>query len=619
MNNRRASLLYSLAIICLVVTTVSAGQLDDYYLKAFEESPVSVVEKAVLLPVDSATADPPHCGMPLKHGLKRDWNQLESATQKTLAKQLALPALSGTELTYPSQHFVIHYTTSGIDAPNVTGANGINYYTGLGLNDTTAWAANVSETFENVYMESGNRGYHMPPNSPYHIYLKNLSTENQYGNTTPADYMSTPSYPYAYSSFIQIDKDFTNYRFSPNTYSPLKLTQITAAHEFHHAMQNAYNYHFDVWYAEASSNWYEDELYDNVNQDYNCLGNWIGSSSKSLDIAVTTASQTLEAGYSRWIFNRFMAENHNTISVVKSFWEALRALPSPDGYSDIPMAPVMNDVLTSSYGSTLAKEFFGFTKRVYNHAAWTSHTNEIGKIPSFSPIATYTVYPVNINNISKPTVSLPHYSFAYYKFTPSNTTLTITINKTSGIQAAVFKKVGGVITEVSSNLAGTVYTVDGFSTMSQVNDEVVLLLANTSTSKNDHQATFSTDGSVAPVTEPTAGSAYDVVPSSSVASCFIATAAYGSYLHPTVHLLRDFRDQHLLTHRWGRAFVAFYYRHSPPVADFISHHDLLRLLVRILLTPIVCLVAYPLLSLALLLGMGCGTILFIRRLRLKTT
>lgn len=71
------------------------------------------------------------------------------------------------------------------------------------------------------------------------------------------------------------------------------------------------------------------------------------------------------------------------------------------------------------------------------------------------------------------------------------------------------------------------------------------------------------------------------------AGCFIATAAYGSDMHPKVNTLRRFRDRYLLTNAPGRAFVAAYYRVSPPMADYIAQHDGLRALVRGLLKPLV--------------------------------
>jgi len=69
--------------------------------------------------------------------------------------------------------------------------------------------------------------------------------------------------------------------------------------------------------------------------------------------------------------------------------------------------------------------------------------------------------------------------------------------------------------------------------------------------------------------------------------CFIATAAFGSPLAVEVQYLRKFRDRYLLTNRAGRTFVDVYYKYSPPVADYLRRHDLLRAIVRYLLIPIV--------------------------------
>jgi hypothetical protein len=81
-----------------------------------------------------------------------------------------------------------------------------------------------------------------------------------------------------------------------------------------------------------------------------------------------------------------------------------------------------------------------------------------------------------------------------------------------------------------------------------------------------------------------------------IEGCFIATAAYGSYLDAHVQVLRDFRDDVLLETSWGKAFVAWYYRNSPPIAALIAENEPLRLAVRAVLTPVVFVIKYPISS-----------------------
>lgn len=574
MNTIFSRLALTASTLLLFSALAFAGTLDDYYLQQFGETGNLQLQKAVL-GVSPESTGPARCGMPLKHGLSRDWNLLEPSTQKILAKQLALPVLTGSELTLisPSGRFKIHYTTAGTDkVPDL------------------AWVQTVAQTFDDVAASYVGSGWQLAPTvggSPYDVYLRNLAPQGYYGLTNSDLSVSSTGYPNAYSSWMELDNDFLEDIFihpsGGGTYTALQSLQITAAHEYHHAIQYGYNYYFDIWYAEATSTWMEDELYDSVNQLYNYIPAWFERSKLSLDI---TDSVTTGGGYGRWIFNRYLTEKHGA-NTIRGAWEKLATINSPGANRDIPMDPVLESLLSSStYSSSLGTDFFGFAKRVYT-GGWTTHLTELDKIPAYSPVTTYSSYPVNSSNAQKPSVTLPHYSFAYYTFKNVSDTspLSISVGGTSGIKSALF--ING--TEVTANANSTSYTVNNFG----VADTVVLLIANT-TGTDNHSASFIADTTIIVPPTPQPPEQPSGSSSGGGGGCFIATAAYGSYLHPQVRLLRDFRDNHLLTNAPGRAFVGFYYRNSPPVADFIAKHSLLRGITRLALTPVIILVVHPL-------------------------
>lgn len=97
--------------------------------------------------------------------------------------------------------------------------------------------------------------------------------------------------------------------------------------------------------------------------------------------------------------------------------------------------------------------------------------------------------------------------------------------------------------------------------------------------------------------------------------CFIATAAFGSYLDPHVMVLREFRDKVLLKNYIGRKFVKLYYRNSPPVANSIAQNETLRTAARIALTPVIFAVAYPSVAAMLLLTLLLILAIVVRRKR----
>jgi len=78
---------------------------------------------------------------------------------------------------------------------------------------------------------------------------------------------------------------------------------------------------------------------------------------------------------------------------------------------------------------------------------------------------------------------------------------------------------------------------------------------------------------------------------SSGGACFIATAAYGTPMAEEIEILREFRDEYLLTNPLGQALVDLYYRVSPPIAEFITEHPSLKPIVRAGLLPAVAMSA----------------------------
>ena len=75
-----------------------------------------------------------------------------------------------------------------------------------------------------------------------------------------------------------------------------------------------------------------------------------------------------------------------------------------------------------------------------------------------------------------------------------------------------------------------------------------------------------------------------------------------------VESLRAFRDGYLMENVMGSVFVDSYYRLSPPIADYIAEHSVLRAVVRAVLVPVVWItqtvVAIPQVILGLILALG---------------
>jgi hypothetical protein len=160
------------------------------------------------------------------------------------------------------------------------------------------------------------------------------------------------------------------------------------------------------------------------------------------------------------------------------------------------------------------------------------------------------------------------------------------------------------------NVDGTLPTATNFVIANTTNAETLPSAAYNSVCGNT-LVTFATSTTGAPTNDVGLALVGNPCPASAGGGgggggggCFIATAAYGTDMTPDVQLLRDFRDNHLLTNAPGRAFVNAYYRYSPPVADFIAGSEFLKAVVRTGLAPIVITIRYPFTAATVLLALA---------------
>ena len=66
-------------------------------------------------------------------------------------------------------------------------------------------------------------------------------------------------------------------------------------------------------------------------------------------------------------------------------------------------------------------------------------------------------------------------------------------------------------------------------------------------------------------------------------ACYIATMVYGDYNHPQVVALRGFRDNTLQSSAFGRAFIRYYYKHSPAWVEKMQDKKTINRIIRTIL------------------------------------
>lgn len=225
-----------------------------------------------------------------------------------------------------SAHFCVHYK-----AGSSAGQGGA----------TLTQATNTINAMEYVYTkEVAGLGYEPPlldSDSLYDVFLDQLGDQGYYGFCTTESGSATST------AWCGLDNDFAVAEFGA---PPANSLKVTAAHEFFHAIQFAYDAFEDDWFMEGTAVWAEEQVYPTINDYLQYL--------PSSQLVRPTRSADINSGlsvYGSVIFWKFLAERYQSPTVIRQIWNSARVSAG----SRQSIAAV--GAVLKSKGSTLALEF----------------------------------------------------------------------------------------------------------------------------------------------------------------------------------------------------------------------------------------------------------------------
>ncbi|MBH10108.1 MAG: hypothetical protein CMG74_07125 [Candidatus Marinimicrobia bacterium] len=233
----------------------------------------------------------------------------------------------GLNRTYSTDHFLLHYTLDD----SYDAVENENYVIMMAEEFEYVWKFFIDSLgFDHPPGDNGLGGSDL-----YDIYIINLPS-GYFGLTyTSNASASDPSC----ASFIKMRNSYSASVFS--SHSELENIQVTAVHEFFHAIQFGYNCFERLWFMEATAVWSEDELYNNINDLYRYMPSWFANTNKPLD-------EEDSHMYGSFIFFQYLDEHLGGRSTIKHCWERSRYNASPS--KDVSFLSI-NETLNSQNSS----------------------------------------------------------------------------------------------------------------------------------------------------------------------------------------------------------------------------------------------------------------------------
>ena len=158
------------------------------------------------------------------------------------------------------------------------------------------------------------------------MYLKELGSLGLYGYCAPE--RAAPGTPkFLATGYCVLDNDFARSQFAA---PPLDSLRVTAAHEFFHAIQFAYDAGEDGWFMEATATWMEERYADEVDDNRQFLPfGQLGRPASVLDVFKRSGWNQ----YGNWAFFEYLSNRYG-VDLVRSIWNGAAAFEgAPDRFS----------------------------------------------------------------------------------------------------------------------------------------------------------------------------------------------------------------------------------------------------------------------------------------------
>lgn len=335
------------------------------------------------------------------------------------------------------------------------------------------YVGHVLKTMTHIYDKYVAAGYRHPMadgrrggNGKPDVYLAQIGDVGYYGYCVPEGPKRVEHG--SMWGYCVLDNNYSHREFPAHT--PLQNMKVTAAHEFFHDVQFAYDAGEDGWFMEATATWAEDIVYDKINDNAFYLP--YGPMAHPTDTSLDTAGSLFQ--YGDWIFFRYLTDRYGAKTagmpeLVRKMWRGAGGKDRAD-YSLRSVKAALE-----SEGTTLKSELARFSAG--NRRPSTTYAGEVKELKKQGG-PKYPVAPLADSRHLGPgdTVteakSYRHLSARTFRFKPAadaapGSTLTLNLTLGTGAQggAAVV-----VVKQTGSAPTSTLVTASGVQPAIQFED-----------------------------------------------------------------------------------------------------------------------------------------------------